>query len=126
MSIYPFYDNKTGLTFLGGTSPQGDLDWIPIESIPKNAIKKEPEDGHYILAHSETGHHHVLDRVNNINYYQCANDPFSGYLEVIENPVELKHLRSFDTHAPQTIPPGKYYVPRGREYTPQGFRRTID
>lgn len=126
MMKFPFYDKNTGLTFLDKTNAQGDVDWVPIAEIPADAIPVKPENGAYILAHSETGHHHVLDRVEGVTYYEAANDPFSGFLEVVGAPVTLKHMRSHDTHLPHTISPGKYYISRGREWTPAGLRPVQD
>lgn len=102
---------------------QGDLNIFSCDSIPSNIKKLSPEkDGCYILAHSETGHHHVID--GNCAIVFNEND-FVSYLEVKEE-ANIVHLRSFDTHSPITLPPGQYRITRQREYTPEGFRRAAD
>jgi len=45
---------------------------------------------------------------------------------VVNNPTELRHERSFDTHAPITIDKGKYEIRRQREYTLEGWRKIED
>lgn len=103
---------------------QGDCLLTRIDSIPVNAVAQNPTDGLHIVAHSETGHHHVVD-AGAVDYFAAANDAFVSYLRVRE-PTDLRHLRSFDTHAPIHLQPGDYQINRQREYTPEGFRRAAD
>lgn len=100
---------------------QGDMLITKIDELPEGVVPKELENGVYVLAHSETGHHHVIEP-GHAKVYEAANDPFMAYM-VVEHPTNLTHLRSFDTHAPITISPGTYRINRQREYTPEGFRR---
>lgn len=110
---------------------QGDLLILRIEELPKNLIQQKPaEGGKHIVAHSETGHHHVVDSACAEYFFEeSSNDAdFEGqvaYLKVNE-PVSLKHLRSFDTHEPIRIDPGLYRLIQQREYTPEGLRRAAD
>ncbi len=101
---------------------QGDLNIFAVDSIPDGLKELKPDDGNHILAHSETGHHHVVDG-NTVRVFK-AND-FISYLDV-EKESNVVHLRSFDTHAPITLDPGKYRITRQREYTPEGFRIAAD
>lgn len=101
---------------------QGDLNIFAVDSIPVGLTEKQPENGTHTLAHSETGHHHVIDG-NTVRVYE--QDEFVSYLDV-EKESNVVHLRSFDTHAPITLVPGKYRITRQREYTPEGFRRAAD
>lgn len=105
---------------------QGDLYISRIESLPGGLTPAKIKGGtHYIVAHSETGHHHVVD-AEGCTYYE-TDDPLTAYLAVIDaTEVTLKHLRAWDTHAPITIGPGIYRIRRQREYTPQGWRRVAD
>ena len=105
-------------------SRQGDALITRVESIPEGLEPMKPEGGNYIVAHSETGHHHVLP-TQDVEVYEAANDPFVLYL-VVNNETELKHLRSFDTHEALKVPPGTYRINRQREHTPEGFRRAAD
>jgi len=96
---------------------QGDLNIFAVDSIPELA-----ETDNRVLAHSETGHHHVIEG-NAVRVYE--QDEFVSYLDVQE-PAKVVHLRGFDTHAPVDLPAGKYCLTRQREYTPEGFRRAAD
>ena len=103
---------------------QGDLLITRIDALPETSIQAQPENGVHVLAHSETGHHHVVDAAR-VDYFHAANDSFVSYLRVNE-PADLRHLRSFDTHAPIHLQPGLYRINRQREYTPEGFRTAAD
>lgn len=108
---------------------QGDLLLRRIEKMPKGVKKIAPENGAYIVAHSETGHHHVIDATPNVRWYSGDN-PMVSYLEVInatdETETLLRHLRSFDTHKTISIPNGIFEVRRQRQRSPEGWRRVED
>ena len=103
---------------------QGDLMIRRIAVIPASAKAAPSHDGTHILAHSETGHHHVVEAAGATHFIDDMN-AFISYLDVADESV-LKHMREFDTHAPYLLEPGKYEVRRQREYTPQGWRRAAD
>lgn len=102
---------------------QGDLLITRIEALPEGLVKTEAK-GNYIVAHSETGHHHVMS-TEHCDFYEAANDPFALWV-VVNEPTTLLHERSFDTHAPIEVGEGIYRINRQREYTPEGFRRAAD
>lgn len=118
---------------------QGDMLLRKIDSLPNNVSEVKAENGKFILAHSETGHHHTVKSQPGVAFYANDNDPFIAYL-VVDNTVKdcvLTHERSFDTHEPinlkqphdkNTGKEGKtiYEVRRQREYTPEGWRRAQD
>lgn len=106
---------------------QGDL-WIKrITLLPETAKQIDPEKGRYIVAHSETGHHHVIEAVPGCKVFADEKDPMTMYLEVIDaTEVTLRHLRSFDTHAPINFLKGIFQFRRARERTPEGWRRVAD
>lgn len=108
---------------------QGDLLLRRIDTLPKGVKPMPAEDGHYIVAHSETGHHHVIAERPGVQVY-TTDDPMVSYLEVIEATEKmealLEHLRGHDTHETIAIPPGVYELRRQREYTPEGWRRVED
>ena len=111
------------MKFKAPYTAQGDLNIFICEEIPHGLTELEPEDdGNHILAHSETGHHHVISgnaaRV-------LEEDEFVSYLDV-KKKSNVIHLRSFDTHETISLPPGQYRITRQREYTPEGFRRAAD
>lgn len=103
---------------------QGDVMFIRIKEIPSDATPAKIEKGHFIVAHSETGHHHVIDSRNAQMLIDKTNQ-FVAYLKVSEE-SEVKHQRSFDTHESVLLSPGNYEVRRQREYVPEGFRRVAD
>jgi len=84
------------------------------------------ENGNYIVTHSESGHHHVVMDHPDVRLYNDAMDLFRSFLVVENNPVDLVHLRSTDTHETIQFNPGIYEVRRQREYSPQGWQRAAD
>ena len=102
---------------------QGDLMIIPVNEIPGDAKEVKTKDKNHVVAHSETGHHHVLSA-------QCARvyvvaSAMMLYAKVIEQ-TELTHLRPYDTHEALSLPPGNYQLLRQREGSPQGWRQVAD
>ena len=108
---------------------QGDIFIRRIESLPVDTLRISPSDGVYIVAHSETGHNHVIQEAGNVTMYSTG-DPMISYLQVLEScdavDAILEHLRSFDTHESISVPKGVYEIRRQREYVPSGWRRVED
>lgn len=99
---------------------QGDLMIRKVNKIPEN-LKQINKQEEYVVAHSETGHHHVL--LGNVALME--KDEFIKFVEVKEE-ARLEHRRSFDTHETIIIAPGLYELRRQREHTPEGFRMVMD
>lgn len=108
---------------------QGDLLLRRVTKLPANLKPACVERGTFVVAHSETGHHHVIDARPNVRVYD-TEDPLLSYLEVIDATDQmetlLRHLRGHDTHETISIPPGVYELRRQREHTPEGWRRAQD
>lgn len=105
---------------------QGDLLIRRIENLPEGLQPMKAENGNFIVAHSETGHHHVIAERPGVEVFD-GTDPLVSYLRVVEQTeVTLEHLRNFDTHEPLTIKGGTYEIRRQREYTPEGWRKVAD
>ena len=105
---------------------QGDMLIIPVASIPETAKAAKPENGVYIVAHSETGHHHVIDR-KRAEVFEAADDAFVAYVRTLGDGAEIEHKRDFHTHETIKLPPnGTFQIRRQREYVPEGFRRAAD
>lgn len=103
---------------------QGDCLITKVESLPGAMKPATAENGKFIVAHSETGHHHtVLERSAEMLIDQ-TNEFIAGLH--VKEPTEITHERSFDTHAPIHLEPGFYEIRRQREYTPEGYRRAQD
>lgn len=104
---------------------QGDLLLIRIDALPDNLKLVASEKGAFVLAHSETGHNHIVMERPDVRMFS-AMDEFRSYLVVEGDPSIVEHQRDFDTHESIKIEPGIYEVRRQREYTPEGFRRAAD
>lgn len=105
---------------------QGDLLIRRIDCVPAGATKASPENGKYILAHSETQHHHSVSERQGVDFF-TTQDPLVAYLSVIDSvEVVLEHERTFDTHEPLLIKGGTYEIRRQREYVPNGWRKVED
>jgi hypothetical protein len=105
--------------------PQGDVTLVPIVNIPKGLDKIKPENGQYIIAHSETGHHHTVMERPEVTMFK-GMDIFRDFLNVENLAVDLIHNRSTHTHKTQIIPKGAWIVQRQATPTPEGWKRAID
>jgi len=107
---------------------QGDFLIIRVEEIPTDVETFDAEGNHFVIAHSETGHNHVMERTN-VKAFKPKGveerDLYQLFLDV-NAPTEIEHQRSFDTHESILVTEGKYMVRRQREYTPEGYRRAAD
>ena len=106
------------------TAAQGDVFFERIRKLPDGVLEVPAEGGFVIVAHSETGHHHVMDR-NAVTMYRSPEEIYECFL-VIKEPATLEHQRPFDTHESIQFAPGIYRARRQREYVPEGFRRVED
>ena len=104
---------------------QGELLVMRVASIPANAEPMKAEGEHYVVGHSESGHHHVIDRPR-AAVFEAADDKFTLWVRSLGDGAELRHLRSFDTHESLYLPPGDYMIRRQREYVSEGFRAASD
>ena len=111
---------------------QGDFFIRRIDKLPADVEPIAPQKGVFVIAHSETGHHHVITAERVRAYRPKKPDIYTMFLQVDE-PLpgdtlpEIKHLRGHDTHeALQPNSPGIYEIKRQREYVPEGFRRAAD
>jgi hypothetical protein len=102
---------------------QGDLCIIPVDGIPDGLMEAQPTDGQHIVAHSETGHHHVVAARAAKLYVATA---MLAYLRVQAEHVDLRHLRPHDTHEDIRLPKGDYQLLRQREGAPEGWRQVAD
>lgn len=80
-----------------------------------------------VIAHSETGHHHVA------RYAEVLGglDPMVMFLRPKEgsDKIEIEHLRDFDTHETYRffVDPGDaLIIRRQREHAPEGWRIVAD
>ena len=102
---------------------QGDIMIRRVEKLPEGVTKQKD----LIVAHSETGHHHVAAG-GEVERYQL--DGMLSYL-VAKGPVKIEHKRPWDTHETLELlydggPEIVWEIRRQREHTPEGWRRVED
>lgn len=86
---------------------------VPINKMPEGKTAKHTT---YIVGHSETGHHHVLEAKKGQEF-----DIFMENGEIyISSKFEssLTHKKTHDIHETVTVAPGIYKVNRKNEYDP--------
>lgn len=90
----------------------GEVILKQIDTLPKE-VKLEKEINKEIIAHSETGHHHVLEAVKPFKIYSWNGE---RYLEVPEI-AELWHQKTGkDVHTTHKIIPGFYKINIKKSY----------
>ena len=110
---------------------QGDFVIIRVDSIPTGLVSVAPRDNYHVVAHSETGHNHVMvmERPETVQAFKDKDTKDVDLYELffqLDEPATIEHQRSFDTHEALQVPAGKYVIKRQREYIPEGFRRAAD
>lgn len=103
---------------------QGDVLFLKKTDLPEKVTSIDPQCGRYVVAHSETGHHHYVEAVPGMRHL-VGSDPTIAYL-VLDFEAEVIHARPHDTHETLRLAPGIWEVRRQREYVPQGWRRVED
>lgn len=107
---------------------QGDFLIIRVDEMPHNLIPLKSTDNTIVVAHSETGHNHVMvaDKVDAYRDPTVSDADLYEMFLLVREPTVIEHQRSFDTHEELLVPEGLYKIRRQREYTPEGFRRAAD
>lgn len=108
---------------------QGDVMFVRRDAIPEGYAPAAPIDGKLVVAHSETGHHHVVDASDAILFE--GPNPLIGYLRLAEGSDECLVVHQRDYHTHETVGLGGcggsvWEVRRQREYTSEGLRRAAD
>jgi hypothetical protein len=106
------------------TAAQGEIYIRRLGKPPKNFLARgtplKAENGRYIIGHSETGHHHVMER-GGVEVVEMPS-PEAGIrllrMIVADPQKELVHERSYDTHETLGFGEGAYEIRIGREYDP--------
>ena len=106
------------------TCAQGEIVIRRIGDVPKSHECKgyspmKSEDGRFIIGHSETGHHHVID-ANDADVMVMDKPPEGMRIlrAILDKPNTLEHHRPHDTHEPIALEPGEYEIRIAREYDP--------
>lgn len=102
----------------------GELFILPVDSVPEGKTSKHET---LVLAHSETGHHHVLESPKHEFTLTEIGDSIERYL-TLEREAELVHKKTYDIHETRILTPGSYRVFIKKEYDvrQQAMRRVFD
>lgn len=108
---------------------QGDVLFRKVKKIADGFAAVERK-GPIIVAHSETGHHHVIE-IPGVTMHCRADSPLIAYLKMGDDvrAFEVVHQRPWDTHDTLRCvgkPGDVWEVRRQREHTPEGWRRVQD
>ena len=109
---------------------QGDCLFVRVDGVPADAVRVETP-GPLVVAHSETGHDHVVESAG-VQMYHAKHDPLSSYLllgDAAVHGIDIVHRRAWDTHETVRLlgtPGDAWLVRRQREWTPEGWRRVED
>jgi hypothetical protein len=94
----------------------GEVFLRPVEKVPAKDVAVQ-ECTSFIVGHSETGHHHVLESKANFTVTEDAVDKAFLYVTLFE-PGTLVHQKTVNRHNNLTVPAGTYEVIRKTEYNP--------
>ena len=111
---------------------QGDLMLQRISALPSGLVRVESENGGHVVAHSESGHDHVItavkdrDKEDVVEMYRLPEEIYECFL-LVKEPTPLVHNKTGpDAHKPLMVPPGIFKVRRQRQNTPSGMARVAD
>jgi hypothetical protein len=96
---------------------QGELTIRRIKSVPAGCTAMKADGARFIVGHSETGHHHVID-AEGASVMVLDRPPEGMHIlyAILENPMSLDHLRGHDTHESIALEPGIYEIRIAREH----------
>ena len=82
------------------------------DTLPENAVLQETTKN-YVVAHSETGHHHVLESIDNYEVYISNGDT---YIKLGTVGTLYHEKTGKDVHTPHKIVPSVYKVIIKKEF----------
>lgn len=90
----------------------GEVILKPVSALPQGAILDKKEKKH-IVAHSETGHHHVLEAKQEVEVYTASGEKYL----VIPSLAKLFHQKTGgDVHKTHEVAPSVYQVVIKKSY----------
>lgn len=98
----------------------GEIMLMPVDTIPESKNNQTNQYDAFIVGHSETGHHHVLE--SKVKFELTETDKKELYFRLFE-PAKLVHKKATDKHRTLTIPAGLYKRYHDTEYDP--FEKVI-
>lgn len=105
---------------------QGDVSFERVGEVPDGYATVSPGKA-LVLAHSESGHDHVVDPTEAILYE--GRDPLRAYLVLGTDVATVHHQKGYDFHHSIGLGGGTgavWEVRRQREWDPAGERRAAD
>lgn len=90
----------------------GEVILKEVSSLPKEA-KLETETNKHIVAHSETGHHHVLESIDNYKVYTWNGET---YIELGSVGTLFHEKTGKDVHTPHKVAPAVYKIVIKKEF----------
>jgi hypothetical protein len=91
----------------------GDLSF----KLPEGCSPLKADGDRFIVGHSETGHHHVIDaRGASVAVLDRPPEGMRILYAILENPTSLDHLRPHDTHESIALEPGVHEIRIAREF----------
>jgi hypothetical protein len=91
----------------------GEALMLPVDKMPKGKTTKVTKQ---IIAHSETGHHHVVEAEQEFEIIGSV-EKHDLYLRLFE-PGKLVHKKSVEKHKTLPVKPGIWKVLHKSEYDP--------
>lgn len=96
----------------------GEVALIPVDNVPDG---KKLKKGDYLLAHSETGHHHVLEGTA----FEVTELDNGNIFVTILDSTKLVHRKMHDKHKTVVIPPSLLERYHMVEYNPAADAITV-
>lgn len=109
---------------------QGDVLFRRVKKLPAKVVEQK-HTGRVVVAHSETGHDHVIES-KALRHFDVPGNSLVSYLQMgdgVAGGVDVVHHRAWDTHETMRllgVPGDVWEVRRQREWTPEGWRRVED
>lgn len=92
----------------------GEVMLVPVIEVPEGM--KQHRTKSFIVAHSETGHHHVLECDQEMAVY--SDEEENKFFVQLFAPGKLVHKKTYDSHKTLEADPIIYEVHPKREYNP--------
>lgn len=107
-------DNRTAIQ-------HGEAMLLPVKSMPKGKTTKHSK---FIVAHSETGHHHMVEADQEFEVMGSLEKQ-DLYLRLFK-PAKLVHKKATEKHKDLVVPAGDWKILHKTEYDPfQGLIREV-
>lgn len=105
----------------------GEITLIRVDSLPEGLDPVNTTGPAHILAHSESGHHHVMEK-ENVEFYKDPEDAFQAFIRITGGaPAMLYQERGHNPHGKQYYEPGIWKVVNAREMDLAGeIRKAMD